>query len=157
MRDTQMGKLYLAEQAAFGYLKYGEQPMAGFETVKDCQRFVDRVLRRKRLRDKYGRRVPSKVTVKPGNGSRRGHADRGWDGVYVTLPKIARRSWYILHELAHLIAAPGAKHGWRFAAVYLDLVREVLGVDCYDLLREQFCQLGVEWKDPDRFEKARAA
>lgn len=50
----------------------------------------------------------------------------------------------VLHELAHLAAPRDDDHGPSFAAAFLVIVREHLGVEAFGALRSSFARAGVE-------------
>ncbi len=86
----------------------------------------------------------------------RGRSNAGGCADYITLPLWARQTRTILHELAHLIADRKyarrniAGHGWQFCAIYLDLVRFVMGLEAGDALKASFKTHKVRYREPTK-------
>lgn len=101
-----------------------------------------------------------KVEIRDGRGRNSACADVQWRGHetiptgVIWLPRWARNEPTMLHELAHCCcdATPDgrreAAHGWRFAQVYLELVRRQMGQDAERALRESFRKHRVRYKAP---------
>lgn len=138
MSDPQKNRLYAAEDVPTS------PTMA---TVAEVQRYVDKVLGRAYLRKKYGSRLPRKVTVLDGRMRRSACATYTWQGAVIRAPRWSRSEQTVLHELAHHITWRDQDHGPEFAAVYLDLVRHMLGADAAARLQARFRVHGVRVLD----------
>jgi putative metallohydrolase (TIGR04338 family) len=130
--------------------------------MADLERYVKDVMGRGRLVQRYGVgpcRAP--VKVKDGRGRRNACA---WIN-QIEMPCALRTKWVVLHELAHVICdrvegemryqehTPG--HGWRFAEIYLylvktHLVKTHLGQDRHDALKAAFKAHHVRFRKPVR-------
>jgi putative metallohydrolase (TIGR04338 family) len=141
MRDSQRQKIYDAEHAS--------SPGKAFPTVEECQAYVDRVLKRKRLQRKYS--VPRTIVVHPGHGRRIACATTIYGRRVIKLPRWSRTELTILHEIAHHIADNDGRswsHNWKFAAVLLTLVREMMGAEAEQALRGQYRTRRVRYTEP---------
>lgn len=141
-KDSQKGKLYAAERAAFNGTEWAEI-LTDDEVRHEVRRGVQW------LRNKYG------------NQAVRGHGDievrfpaNGYGGAYLryganpffSFTPPSRLRWVILHELAHAVIpayhpefdGDRRGHGWCFADVYLALVQHYLGVEWAKKLRSEF-------------------
>jgi putative metallohydrolase (TIGR04338 family) len=143
MRDSQRQKVYDSEEP----LDRG----ATFTTVGECQAYVDRVLARKRLQRRYPR-LPKTIVVHNGGGNRRATALEQHGQLVIKLPKWARSEMVILHEIAHHVARTSDgqhwAHNWKFCAVYLTLIREMMGTGPERELRQQFRSRRVRFTEP---------
>ena len=110
-------------------------------TMKECQKFVDKVLARKYIKDKYGWNRP--IVVLDGRGRSKAGATVRHGHYVILLPKWARHKFVILHELAHHLANDRWSHGAKFATCLLDLVRNVMGKEDADKLQAGFHLQGV--------------
>jgi len=109
-------------------------------TMKQAQAYVDKVLKRKYIREKYG--IYS-IRVLDGRGRRKAGAT--WrDGRVILLPKWARNEFVILHEIAHHLDKSGVSHGANFATIELDLVRNMMGKEWAEKLQGGFALRGVK-------------
>lgn len=144
MRD-QAGRLYAAEADS---IKTMNEAM----TLKECQKFVDKVLARKYIQETY----PWKLPIVVHDGRRRRNAAAGFrHGNYaIMLPKWARNEFVILHEIAHHISR-GNGHGPEFATCLLDLVRNVMGKEDAELLQAAYALRGVKVQGKNGATKAR--
>lgn len=135
MRDQQRARLYAAEAV----LQSGT-----LDSVKECQEYVNKVLGRAYVRKHY--QLPKEIKVLDGRRRRSACADfdRDW-GYVIRLPRWSRSEQVILHEIAHHVwgSSRGGDHGPRFAAIYLDLVRHMLGADEAAKLQTRFRLFGV--------------
>lgn len=150
-RDYQKSKLYDAEDV----LK-----CAPLVSLDECREVLDRALR---IVDRYCIPRPQSVQLRPGYGAR--HPFQRFNTI--TLPKFSRQPHIILHELAHVLiwsqyctlslpagVPKAAAHGQHFAALYLWLVRKVLGNEQAEKLSASFLRVGVMFGD---YETAKAA
>ena len=110
-------------------------------TLKECQKFVDKVLARKYIKDKYGWNRP--IVVLDGRGRSKAGATVRHGHYVILLPKWARHKFVILHELAHHLSDDRWSHGAKFATCLLDLVRNVMGKEDADKLQAGFHLQGV--------------
>lgn len=129
----QAGRLYAAE--AISGLKFGESM-----TLKECQKFVDKVTARQYVTSNYGKAT---IMVLDGRGRRSACASYSGGQKAIKLPKWARTKYVILHEVAHHISG-GAGHKAEFASCLLDLVRHFLGKESADALQGAYYYKGVK-------------
>ena len=124
-RDSQRSKLYRAEHVTFARGEPLKMPL-DFETIKECQTYVNRVTKSKFWKSMGGR---SFVHVKPVPS--RNYA-RGWRN-RIELPPWAFGKVVILHELAHALTLQvdwqDGTHGPDFVYVYRQLLEQELGID----------------------------
>lgn len=78
-------------------------------TLIECQLLVNRILKR--------------VVVKDGRGRKSGCADKFHQTI--SLPKWARKKWYVLHECAHFLSSD--RHGPIFVSEYIKLLSQYYG------------------------------
>lgn len=130
-RDSQRSKLYEAERTV-EWERLGSKAM----TLNECQAFVDKVLASKYVKGKYGDKYA--VWVRDGRGSPRGRVTSRMGGWQMLLPTHARTTWYVLHEVAHVLVGTRYEHRWPFAMVELDLVRHFMGADAERALKLAF-------------------
>lgn len=122
----------------------GETRLKGMNeefTLKESQKFVDKVLARKYIKDKYGWNRP--IVVLDGRGRSKAGATFRHGQYVILLPKWARHKFVILHELAHHLSDDRWSHGAKFATCLLDLVRNVMGKEDADKLQAGFHLEGV--------------
>lgn len=140
-RDGQRQRLYSAERTAFGQ-EYWNDP-TDWETLTGVRRFVEEVTRSRWWQSRGG---PSEVEVRAGRkgqGRGRAHPDRGM----ISLPRMAWRRWYVVHELAHLIAPRRAAwHGPEFCRIYLAMLDRFCVEDEGRKLRVAFDGGRVRWR-----------
>lgn len=153
MRDSQRSRLYAAEDAAFMNLFSGDDHEA---TACWLQAFVNHVMGRSVVLELLGQPESSKlpgVAVEFRDGVSGAIAVNGHTIVFGPREHL-RRGWVALHELAHIIhhrlygGHQFPSHGWRFAAIYLRLVRDVLGADRAKELAASFRKHRVRHKEP---------
>ena len=132
----QANRLYGAEE--FSGIKYGK-PM----TLKECQKFVDKVISRKYVLEKYGSQAGRPIIVLDGRGRRRACATFQYGRRAIKLPIWARTKYVILHEVAHHLTHLDG-HKAEFASCLLDLVRHFLGKESADALQGAFHLKGVK-------------
>jgi putative metallohydrolase (TIGR04338 family) len=144
-RDTQRKRMYTAEHVLDQFAK----PL---REVSDVEKYVTRVLARQSILRRYPKLNPD-VKVKDGRGTRRALA---YGSHAISIPLWARNEGIVLHELAHTIAARHyrpyeiASHGWQFAAIFLDLVKSMMGSAAHDALRAAFKTHKVRYTEPRR-------
>lgn len=139
-RDSQRSRVYRAENEALKSLA------RRYETMDELTGFVHSIVRRTRTL-KVAPELKRSITIKDG----RGRSNAGGNMSGIIMPVWSRRDYIVLHELSHTIierryARSPAWHGWEFCAVYLKLVRSVMGVAAHDALRASFKKHGVRYK-----------
>jgi putative metallohydrolase (TIGR04338 family) len=132
----QAGRLYAAEEMSG--IKYGDSM-----TLKECQKFVDKVLSRKYIIEKYGIQAQRPILVLDGRGRRKACATFQHGRRVIKLPRWARGKYVILHEVAHHLTDLNG-HRAEFASCLLDLVRHFMGKDSADALQGAFHLRGVK-------------
>jgi putative metallohydrolase (TIGR04338 family) len=134
VRD-QAGKLYAAESLAF-------QKSSEDMTLKECQKFVDKVMSRSFVQRNY---PWNRGQIVVHDGRRRRNAGATWrHGSYaILLPKWARNEFVILHEIAHHVSG-GSGHDYKYADCLLNLVRNVMGKEEALQLQAAFHFKGVK-------------
>lgn len=133
VRD-QAGRLYAAEELSG--IKYLDSM-----TLKDCQKFVDKIMSRKYVIEKY--RMKSPIIVLDGRGRRKACATFHHGNRAIKLPKWSRTRFVILHEVAHHLTNLDG-HKPEFASCLLDLVRHFLGKESADALQGAYHFKGVK-------------
>lgn len=171
-RDTQRAKVYRAEQTAFpeyhalGYragrpVARARPGVLRFGSTIECEVWVNRVLRNTKARDACRKvaatfalqsdvheiadcwRWPSRVRVTHNQGCA---GARAIGASEIRVSGYYRNALVLLHELAHLVAPPGEKHGPLFTAHFLALVRAMMGVQTHDRLRDAYKAHGVRFR-----------
>jgi putative metallohydrolase (TIGR04338 family) len=145
IRDSQRARVYKSDKDLMKIAK----PLP---TVADIEKYAVRLFKSKRLAAKYPRAViRGAPEVGDGRRTRRALAHGGWK---ITVPVWARNEAIVLHELAHIITVrqfwlqTHAPHGWQFAAVYLDLVKWMMGGAAHDALKASFKAHKVKFRKP---------
>jgi hypothetical protein len=135
-RDNQKSRVYRAErQTEIFVAKNKLEPL----TIKECQKFVNKVLARKAITKVYGKRM---ITVEAGRGGARAFHD--WRGRVISAGVWARQPAVLLHEIAHHLAPYHAVHGPEFATILANLYRQILGKDAEEKLLASFALNGVQ-------------
>jgi putative metallohydrolase (TIGR04338 family) len=155
-RDSQKQRVYTAEQyvRVFHDIPIGNESMTTKERCDLARKFVKQVCKRKYITRKYGTAgicAPPSVQLSPGNTRRWAHA---YGGYLIELPKSGHWGFtqlVVLHELAHIFERRQYKykyagHDWTFAAIFLDLVRNVMGRTVHDALKASFKENKVRTK-----------
>jgi len=128
-------KIYEAEEAC-GLIDYDHaEADPGFESVGECQSYVDRVVASKWWK---ARSRTDSIAVRDGR-RRRSAAAFGYAGLriaHIALPRKLRQEAMILHELAHIMARKGAGHNREFRYWYVQLVTSFMGRESGKALRE---------------------
>ena len=160
-RDTQRGRVYIAERAAFESDKHGSgdnQLSIGksYETLRGKRNRVKEIVSSKWWRDKS---CATSVQVR--------HFDKQLGGgeAYPSLILMGireNREWVLIHELSHVLmvtarfsyfmkmripAVPseGRSHGRAFCRIFLAMVRRFIGIDAYNALRLSFKHNNVKF------------
>jgi putative metallohydrolase (TIGR04338 family) len=143
VRDNQKSRVYAAERAS-----KLERHKSEAMSIAECQAYVDKVLRSAYVMRKYPTRSgePRRIHVEHGRGG--GYATAGWNGSIISLGVWARQPVVILHELAHHIAGLSHSHDWKFAGVFLDLVRHFMGAEAGDTLKAEYKEARVRYRQP---------
>lgn len=174
-KDSQRSRVYKAEIGVrfMSDMTIGYEVMDKEQRLDLSQEFVDRVLARKYIQNKYPT-DPIKVWLRPG-AYRWAHAC----GDKIDLP--GADTWgfnklVLVHEIAHIFerrlnGRQFGAHDWPFCLIFLDVTRNVLGKDAANLLKAYFRKNRVRFAPPrprrmsaeqkkaaaERVEKARAA
>lgn len=141
-RDSQKSRLYKAEREALN------KRSKRLETISDITRYVDRISKRATIVRRYGTELRKPIFIGDGRGKR----NAGGDAKGIYMPKWSRTEFIVLHEMSHCIACRMygryniAAHGREYAAIYLDLVRFMLGKDAADALKASFRTHRVKWR-----------
>ena len=143
----QAGRLYAAEEMSG--IKYGEAL-----TLQECQKFVDKIVSRKYVIEKYGIQAKRPIVVLDGRGRRKACATIYYGKRAIKLPKWARGKYVILHEVAHHLTNLDG-HKAEFASCLLDLVRHFLGKESADALQGAYHYKGVKVIGKNKPVKAR--
>lgn len=149
-RDGQKSKLYKAERTALNLFDKME-----FGSAVECEIFVGRVLANQRARAAVfaaGRPFapaktlwPGRVRVRQMKANARGANASPVFGV-IGIARTAMTKAVLLHELAHICTPDDVGHGPQYAAVYLALVKSVLGTASYKALKASFKTGKVRFK-----------
>ena len=143
----QAGRLYAAEEMSG--IKYSEAL-----TLQECQKFVDKIISRKYVIEKYGIQAKRPIVVLDGRGRRKACATIYYGKRAIKLPKWARGKYVILHEVAHHLTNLDG-HKPEFASCLLDLVRHFLGKESADALQGAYHYKGVKVIGKNKPVKAR--
>lgn len=151
-RDSQKQRVYSAEQK---FLRPYVDDYLG--DVAQCQLFINQVMRRKYIAKHYptGLGWPIRVVGIPSK-HRWAHAYCGASRIEVGTGDAAswsRTKSVMLHELAHILAFRkyldhSGSHNWQFAAVFLDLVRNVMGKEAAARLKAGYKVHRVRCTEP---------
>lgn len=146
-RDTQRSKVYAAEKAAFKDVQCANVRL---ETVGEIEKFTKAVWEHQWFGDTFPKAtIWGSPEVSDGRGRRCG----GATSIGISMPKFTRTKWYVIHEISHTVVlrqhgSSVASHGWEYCAVYLKLVRRILGVEAHDALKGSFKQHKVRYTEP---------
>ena len=132
----QAKRLYAAEELSG--IKYGDAL-----TLKECQKFVDKVIARKYVLEAYGIQAKRPITVLDGRGRRKACATFYYGQRAIKLPRWARTRYVILHEVAHHLTDLNG-HKAEFASCLLDLVRHFMGKESAEALQGAYHLKGVK-------------
>jgi hypothetical protein len=143
----QAGRLYAAEEMSG--IKYSEAL-----TLQECQKFVDKIISRKYVIEKYGIQAQRPIVILDGRGRRKACATIYYGKRAIKLPKWARGKYVILHEVAHHLTNLDG-HKAEFASCLLDLVRHFLGKESADALQGAYHYKGVKVIGKNKPVKAR--
>lgn len=167
-RDTQRARCYKAEREVFtfypgrvlrsapgatlGDYKYGKA--MAFQEMQDLQLLIGNS---KKLVNKWRGSTTKRVRAEiSGRRTRGGAASYG--GKIQYSPK-AMLDWIVCHEMAHELndrtfgihgdsEYGHASHGWRFCAIYIDVVRWVIGAEAAEALKASFKRNKVRFTPP---------
>jgi putative metallohydrolase (TIGR04338 family) len=123
-------------------------------TLQECQKFVDKIISRKYVIEKYGIQAKRPIVVLDGRGRRKACATIYYGKRAIKLPKWARGKYVILHEVAHHLTNLDG-HKPEFASCLLDLVRHFLGKESADALQGAYHYKGVKVVGKNKPVKAR--
>lgn len=138
-RDSKRSAVYASEWNAL------EQHLSNrrIREIADVVAFVNEITQSKWYKNykimgkehsSFCRRTKPHIDVGDGRGRRRACGG----GTTIKLPKWCRKTYVILHELAHTMQFEQPWHGRQFAAIYLDLVRRWMGRNAWEKLRDEF-------------------
>lgn len=139
-RDTQKTKLYRAEKILESYSQR-------VETIPEIVAYLNKCLARAPIRRRYGAYLKRDIRVHDGRGRRNACGDAN----YIKMPLWSRTQYIVLHEVAHSICRrmhgpEVAAHGWKYASIYLDLVRFCMGEEAAHYLVAGFRTMHVRWR-----------
>jgi putative metallohydrolase (TIGR04338 family) len=147
-RDFQRARVYKAEEEAFRNDSLLDSILPSLE---ECEKYVRRVVRMKRLScieyapDHHSHTLKQgwMPVIKDARGSVFARAL----GDEIRLPHWARKRWVILHELTHLLMPRHlSSHGWEFCATYLKVVQYAEGREVRDRLKAAFQKHRVRFR-----------
>lgn len=142
LRDYQRSKLYSAENKAFANVEFWKKNE--FKTLAECADFAKEI-----VNSNYWTRHKGWKRIKLNDGRGCRNAAYWYNDRSVTLPIWARNKLVIIHEFAHYLTHKTQQdpvgHGSHFAAHYLELVDEIMGMEYSMLLMEQYDLLGVKY------------
>lgn len=148
-RDVQKSRLYAAEDAALNghppsptsrrYLILDTLHPDGYRyaSIASTQAYVDAVRTSAPFQRRWGHRS---LKVYPNAGS-----SRGGGGLLHMSADHRRNEYVVLHEMAHNLS-PRSGHGPEFAAVYLELVKVVMGAEAAAVLRSSYADRRVKYR-----------
>ncbi|GAB36323.1 TIGR04338 family metallohydrolase [Gordonia otitidis] len=160
-RDSQRGLVYSAEdllrsaldaRSSIGVIEIAGTrvtlpPEARFASIESMQRYVDAVLSRPSVRERFGCVAP--VRVRARRGTNAAHYEPNNNTIAVPVGDDStpfRRESVVVHELAHHLTEYGphtASHGPEFVCVLLWLIGDVMGAEAAFVLRTFMFQHGV--------------
>lgn len=154
-RDTQKARVYRSDKALVAIAK----PLP---TVRDMQRFVDRIWSQRRVyrwfgpdafRGHWRRKLSGRASTAPLVHDGRGRRAAGGWSRGITMPLWSRNEAIVLHELAHSMCARlhgprVAGHGWQYCSIYLRLVLYGMGREAHDTLKAAFKANRVRFREP---------
>jgi putative metallohydrolase (TIGR04338 family) len=147
-RDQQRSRVYRAEDLAMKCLGASNERL---EAIEQVQAYVVRLMATEWFRRTYHPR-PLYIQVTDGRGRRSACA---MGSNRICMPRWSRSELVILHEVAHCLLAVDysrsrecGAHGWRFAEIYLALVRNRMGTEAERALREAFRKQRVRYTEP---------
>ena len=150
-KNDQTQRLYKAENYIGNILEKKEE-----WTLEECQKYVDKLLKKKRIQDNYPWAKNHKIFVTHGGtGRRMAYATFTHRGPTIKLPPWARNQYVVLHEVAHHLDCFEDGHTDSFATILLDLVRRELGKDKAELLQASYHLHGVKIQSGKKVVKAR--
>jgi putative metallohydrolase (TIGR04338 family) len=145
MKDSQRGKVYTAECEL---KKEGTR----FTSYNDMVIFIEKIRSNAFLRRRYNSQLKRPIGLKINKGKRWawGNAD------HITIPEFGAWAWMpavVCHEVAHTITLRTPRiplmqyqsHGRQFCAVYLNVVRAMMGRESYEELKACFKAHGVKF------------
>lgn len=144
-RDSQRAKLYTAERSIGRGVELPD--------LTDIAKYLDRSMAQQWYRRHYGADLTG-YFLHDGRGCSAAAGGLCWGRrANLTFPRWSRCERVVLHELAHSIThsrygVEFAAHGWRFAAVFLDLVRHFMGAEAGERLRLAFRENRVRYAAP---------
>lgn len=122
---------------------------------EDLEKFANKVIASKWVSKHFGQ--PNVTLIKAGRGahaqSSRYRYDRQtqqwkWTVRPIVLGTYCRNKVVLLHEFAHHFAGLHHGHDWKFASIYLDLVKHFLGAEAHSILKAGFAANKVKHRKP---------
>lgn len=138
--DTGMSRVYVAEEAFLQL--YGKNNIEDYATIKDAQKFANRVLKSKTWKKvRLNKRNIVKLEAMKNMGERaRVHATS--HGGKIRMSPTALNKYTLIHELAH--EAGTAHHDVGFRKILVALVSRFIGRDAAKLLKSSFKSSGLK-------------
>jgi putative metallohydrolase (TIGR04338 family) len=150
-KNDQTQRLYKAENYIGHILEKKE-----VWTLEECQKYVDKLLKKKRIQDNYPWAKNHKIFVTHGGtGRRMAYATFTHRGATIKLPPWARNQYVVLHEVAHHLDCFEDGHTETFATILLDLVRREMGKEKAELLQASYHLHSVKVQSAKKAVKAR--
>ena len=138
-RDSQRSKVYRAERVLDSF------DNQRFECTKEIREFINKIVNETWFKV-YFRPIET-IDIRDGRGRLAAGGDRRKYGVFLTMPKWSRKTWVILHELAHgLQPVASAAHGPEFCAIFVYLVKQAMGAKAAGALCESFRKHRVDFR-----------
>jgi putative metallohydrolase (TIGR04338 family) len=120
-------------------------PGLAYDSVVQVQEYLDSLC----ATDWWTRRFPNVVRVEAVRIRSRcleavGRSEPERNSGVVGITTGGQRELTVLHEVAHVVCRPDARHGPAWARTYLELVYRVLGTETWAALRDAFLNRGVD-------------
>ena len=138
-RDNQRSKVYKADNV----LKQYSEPLP---SVADVEQYVRKVWDRKVLQKAFPNALGRLWALPYVKDGRRNRTAKGCS-LYIVIPRWARNSAVVLHELAHVITSREhqgvAAHGPEYCRVFLRLVQSMMGSEAHDKFKDTMKELKI--------------
>jgi putative metallohydrolase (TIGR04338 family) len=134
-RDSQRGKVYKAEDSL------PEMAESSFTSDAQVEKYARRVVGSRFVQKHWPKYRGSALVVR----FRRAQSSTAYPGRnLLAFSRNHRSRLVVLHEVAHLLAPLGEKHGPGFVSIYLRLVRRFIGIETYKRLKDAFLKHKVK-------------